>query len=933
MPLEPIQPNCTTCGQYLQVRNPFLLGGVGNFKNPSIVIVGINPYDQEDEKGEIILDEFLAEVIEPFKEGIVYINCVKCACVKIKDKILGGWPQGYRKPTDGEVDLCKPLMIAQLSSIFNKCGDKLPVIITLGDSAVYAITGHRNQKITERVGKEEIVDIAGKKIRVIPEFHPSYFGHNPGKKPQFKARFNQIFSTVRPQVSEPEFYDVITPDQFFSLAHKLLDNADNIPNIVLDVETTSKIAWEADLLGFVINADPFDPKSYYVPIITKDFTDWVVTPQEAEKIKYYLGRLIKRFPLIGHNIKYDLVVCIMQGIVKKEDIRIEDDTMFLANYLYNRTLGNLELGTICISLLQVPKWKTIEEYLETNFRLVKDRHFGNVPTRMLGEYACRDGRYTRLVHQKMSAMMQPQMQHLREIFNRATPKFADAEAKGIKVDKNMHNFLDMNYIRLIDDHFNEFRKFPEVIAFNNDLLAESKGKVEFSSTSGDQMKKLLFKDLNKGKYFRFPVTKWGKPHKKTGIKAPSADADILDDLAVMAVVKKMGDSHVGIIDVYQKDKKIRHLKSTYIDSITEKLDQFDIYRTSYNLTGTITGRLSSGFHLMPKKSDIKKMYVSRWVNEGGVFISADESQLELRIMASLALEEVWIDAFAKGYDLHTATAAAIYKVPLDQVTKEQRNVGKTMNFAMVYGKSVQGIADDLKITVAEAQSVYNNLFSGLVNLARWIEFQHKWVRDNKFCMNAFGRVWQINEAYSDRPGDISRAERLAVNYPVQGSASDLVTVTIDDIVEEQEARKMRTLFLGGVHDSILMDTYPGELIKTCYIMKYMAEVRQPEKYSWIKAPIRLDVGIGTAWGTVMDMKFKTLEEHEIVASTESNIKNVTMLIHTLRKAYEVDFEIVKSGIPKKEESFENFVNKGDPTVQEINLSIRDKKGTMIAMVA
>jgi DNA polymerase-1 len=348
----------------------------------------------------------------------------------------------------------------------------------------------------------------------------------------------------------------------------------------------------------------------------------------------------------------------------------------------------------------------------------------------------------------------------------------------------------------------------------------------FNINSPVQLGKILFEELN----LPAPV-KYGKG------KSISTAADVLEGLAAEHEIARK------VLEYRQLSK----LKGTYIDALPDLIDpKTGRVHTTFNQTGAATGRLSSSnpnLQNIPIRTalgrEIRAAFVPR---EGWKLVVADYSQIELRLLAHMSHDPVLVDAFGRGEDIHTRTAAEVFRVPPLMVTSEMRRNAKAVNFGIVYGQTPFGLAASLGIDRKEAEEYIRTYFELHSGVKKFIQKTIAEVRESGFAPTLFGRKRPIPDMHSRNPNARSFAERTAVNTPLQGTAADLIKLAMIRIDEILRREKLETKMLLQVHDELLFESPPSEAEQVSKMVK-----REMETVHKLDVPLIVDVGIGENW--------------------------------------------------------------------------------------
>ncbi len=346
---------------------------------------------------------------------------------------------------------------------------------------------------------------------------------------------------------------------------------------------------------------------------------------------------------------------------------------------------------------------------------------------------------------------------------------------------------------------------------------------EFNVGSPLQLAQVLYEDL------KLPVLK----RTKTG---PSTDQEVLEKLA---------DQH-PLPNAITEYRSVAKLKSTYLDTLPGMVGEDGRIRTTFDQAMAATGRLSSvepNLQNIPIRTDLGKQIRRAFVAEPGwKLVSADYSQIELRILAHICGDAALVEAFAADADVHARTAAEVFGVPLDQVTKTQRNTAKMVNYGIAYGLSPHGLSTRLNIPVDEARSIIDRYFERFTGIKAYVTETVEKVRRAGYVETLFGRRRYLPDLVSRNRSVANAAERAAINMPIQGTAADIVKRAMLVLDERLKAEGRKTRMLLQVHDELLLEAPEAEAEAAAALAReVMSTVAQ------LKVPLRVDVGIGHSW--------------------------------------------------------------------------------------
>jgi len=591
---------------------------------------------------------------------------------------------------------------------------------------------------------------------------------------------------------------ISTTKELEKLAHVL----ENKQIFAIDTETTSKHPTKANLVGMSFSFR--ENQGFYIPISHN--SDECRQPTKEDILRIFKSVLenpdIKK---VGQNIKYDYIVLSRFGITLEG---IAFDTM-IASYLLNPSVRGHSLDKIAMNLFG---YKTIS-YTDVTGK-GKDRiGFQDLPISQAVDYACEDADITFMAYQEYQKQIKDKgFSKLMETIEVPLIRvLADMELQGIKVDRNVLKNLSNTF----DIELKTLEK--EIYA----LAGE-----EFNINSSQQLGVILFEKL------QLKTVK--KTKKKTGY---STDVHVLTKLA---------HDH-ELPEKLLRYRTLGKLKSTYVDSL-ENLINKDSGRihTSFNQTITVTGRLSSSKpnlqNIPIRKKEGKKIREAFIPKEGHTLISADYSQIELRILAHCAEDKILIEAFNNGEDIHTRTALEIFQVLPQFVTEDLRNQAKTINFGIVYGMSGFRLANDLSISRKMATAYIDNYFKRYSGVKKFIDNTIEETKKTCEVQTIFGRKRRLDDINSSNINLRNFARRAAVNTPIQGSAADLIKLAMIKMDTALRKNRLSSKMLLSVHDEIIFETPFEEKDPLIDLAKEVMENVHP-----LKVPLLVNFGSGDNW--------------------------------------------------------------------------------------
>ena len=573
--------------------------------------------------------------------------------------------------------------------------------------------------------------------------------------------------------------------------------------VAIDTETTSPDPMRAELVGLSFAVQP--DEAFYIPC--GHF--YLGAPRQLDR-GYVLQQLKPLLedpgrPKVGQNIKYDWIVLARHGV---ELNGVVFDTM-LASYLLDPSKRAHNLDQIALDFL---------DHKSISFNEVvgkrKDRPtFAQVPLEEAVPYACEDADLTRMAHallaQRLGEVGLSELMHTVEI--PLIPVLKRMEMRGIRVD--------IDRLHELSKHFEHQLGVLESSICG--LAGES-----FNIHSSQQLGFILFEKL------KLPTQK--KTKKRTGY---STDVDVLMSLAKLHELPALVLQH----------RSLAKLKSTYADALIGLVHpQTGRIHTSYHQTVTATGRLSSSdpnLQNIPIRTEegleIRRAFVPR---DGWVLLSADYSQIELRILAHCSADEILIRAFRDEEDIHTRTASEVFQVEPSRVTPELRRQAKAINFGIIYGMSAFGLARQLEISQKMAQVYIEHYFARYPGVKRFLDQTIAEARQAGQTSTLLGRLRRLPDITSANAVVRQAAERTAVNTPIQGSAADLIKVAMIRIDAALSRERSRAAMLLTVHDELIFEVPPEEVEA---VSRQVTEIMEGV---WdLKVPLKVNVATGANW--------------------------------------------------------------------------------------
>ncbi len=592
------------------------------------------------------------------------------------------------------------------------------------------------------------------------------------------------------------FYQSIQGDFAVKL---LLQNLMNQTSVCFDTETTGIDALNAELVGMSFSFEK--GKAFYVPF-----------PENREEAQVLVDKFKPFFKSeniekIGQNIKYDLKILSHYGVQIKGKLF---DTM-IAHYLINPDMRH-NMDVLSETYLKYSP-KSIEDLIGKKGKGQKSMR--DVALEEIKEYAAEDADITYQLKQNFSPILDKA--ETKKLFDEIEipliPVLAAMELEGIN--------LDVPFLKSMSVEMAVESKALE------QKIYETAGE-KFNLASPKQLGDILFDKLKIG----------GAKQKKTKTGQYATGEEILSYLEKDNPIVK---------DILEWRQMVK-LQSTYIDALPNQVDaKTGRVHTDYMQTVAATGRLSSNnpnLQNIPVRTErgrlIRKAFIPR--DENYTLISADYSQIELRIIAALSGEENMIKAFQNNEDIHRSTAAKVFNVPLEEVTKEQRSNAKTVNFGIIYGVSAFGLSNQTSLSRKESAELIDAYYATYPKLKSYISNQVDFARENGYVQTVLGRRRYLKDINSANMMVKSGAERNAVNAPIQGSAADIIKIAMINIHKKLVSENWKSKMLLQVHDELVFDVHNSELEKIQPMIKH-----EMENAFIMDVPLDVEIGLGKNW--------------------------------------------------------------------------------------
>ena len=569
--------------------------------------------------------------------------------------------------------------------------------------------------------------------------------------------------------------------------------------IAFDTESTGTDPMRADLVGLSFSTAP--GKAWYVPV---GHGDGLQLPMEEVLARLKPVLESTQAAKTAHNGNYDLTLLSNYGISPKN---FDFDTMFAAHLLGRKALG---LKPLALDVLNV-EMSPIKDLIGTGAKQIT---MAQVPIEQASDYACADadmtGRLRGILEEELRRTGTPDVMSRVEM--PLVPVLVSMQRHGVMLDggalHEMSSELDQG-LKQLEAYIYEL--VGHVVNLNSPL----------------QLSDLLFNEL------QLPKTK----RTKTGY---STDANSLEALK----------GHHPVIDNILEYRQLTKLKSTYVDALPQMINpRTGRLHTSYNQTGSATGRVSSSdpnLQNIPVRTELGRQVRRAFVAQDSpdwLLLSADYSQIELRVLAHLSKDAGLVEAFQRGEDIHSATGSLMYDVPIEGVTPDMRRIAKVLNFGVVYGLSPYGISQQTEFSPEEGQRFIETYFAKYPGIQQYIEAVKDQAREAGYVETTLGRRRYIPDINASNYNVRQAAERAAVNMPIQGSAADIMKLAMIMVHNRLHDEALRTRMLLQVHDELMFEV-PLQEVDAVKQIVYQEMPRALE----LAVPLQVDVKTGYNWG-------------------------------------------------------------------------------------
>ncbi|MFH1461917.1 MAG: DNA polymerase I [bacterium] len=588
----------------------------------------------------------------------------------------------------------------------------------------------------------------------------------------------------------------------------LINNLKKSKEIAIDTETTGLRPLSDSLVGisFAFNKE----EGFYIPFAHKDETPQLNRQETLEKLKpIFLNSKIKK---IFHNAKFDLLVIKQYGFDVKN---ITFDTLIAANLLRKDDDEKINLKVLSVRYLNEPM-HTFQQILKGKYK-----DFSQVPIASAAEYAAYDSLQTF----KLKPILEKELKkipELNKIFNKLEMPLSQILFK-----------MEFTGIKLNPE------KLEEIGAEIEKQLKTIEKKI-FTTIENNYAKKWLSMNLNSPQQVQaFLFDELKLPEVRKTIKGQRGTGqEVLEELSKIHPIP-------GMILKYRELSK---LKNTYINPLINEINpKIGRIHTSFSQTMVATGRLSSSnpnLQNIPATTDhgIRSAFEA---DKGNIFLSADYSQVELRVLAHMTKDKNLITAFKNDIDIHTQTASQIFNVPITDVTKEQRQIGKRINFSIIYGLTPYGLSKDLDIKQSQAKEYIEKYFNTYPQVASWIEETAVKAEKDGFTQTLMGRRRYVPGLKEKNHSLYQAAKRIAINSPVQGTSAELIKIAMLKINDTLEKKNLKAKIILQIHDELLLELPKEE----SEIIEKIIKKEMENVVKWT-VPFKISIHTGKNWEQV-----------------------------------------------------------------------------------
>ncbi|MBS20003.1 MAG: DNA polymerase I [Chloroflexi bacterium] len=618
----------------------------------------------------------------------------------------------------------------------------------------------------------------------------------------------EIQTSLIPKSTSIKYTLVTSQNELTNLTHEISTK----DGFSFDTETTGLNPMTCDLVGISISI----PKgnTWYIPVGHNE-SGQLNKNIIIENIKPIFEN--PKIPIRAHNANYDISVLKQNGITVSN---LQFDTMIAAHLSGRRNYGLKQLTLECFGEEMTPITNLIGK---GRSQITMDE----VPIKDAAPYAAADAYYT----EKLYPLLKTELSE-----KNITKLYDEVEVPLIQIlIKMQQNGVSLNIPLLHEMSKTLGDQLKNIESEMFTLIGH-----EFNLNSPKQLSDILFSELNLP-----PTRKIQSGH--------STDAQSLDELKSKldrGEAETADPRSYDVLNSILEYREMSKIKSTYVDSLPELLNtETNRVHTSYRQTGTATGRISSNdpnVQNIPVRSElgrrVRESFISKDTNTWSL-ISADYSQIELRVLAHFSKDSGLINAFQNGEDIHSATSALVYNIPISEVTSDMRRIAKILNFGVIYGLSAHGITRQTDLTQKQGKKFIEIYFEKYPGIKKYLDEVKEKCRSNGYVETLLGRRRYLNDINSSNHRIRSQAERAAINMPIQGTAADIIKIAMINIQQKIDTLNLKSLMTLQVHDELIFDVPNNEIEQ----MKSIITELMPNAVS-LAVPLTVEMNIGVNWG-------------------------------------------------------------------------------------
>lgn len=952
--------NCRQChlsqSRFLQVNS------AGNCppEECELLIVADAPKAEDDNSGYPLTGSqfnFLWELLNNI--GVKYRVTYLLKCIAIDPRT-----RRYRKPYPEEYRNC-------MQHNFNRevYGMQPQCILVLGQAALEVLAGE-SAKVADY--RDSVRFWNG--FKFLATYHPTYVLSSDNDVIYDRFIEDVVYAcrhAMAHRVKGKYNTVTLTPDQFVRVARIWCDDP-NIEYVGYDTESNGldPLLEGSKITSFSVSVDGVT--GYNIFMYHPELPE--ITDEDRQKVIDAARELLTKKKVVVHHAKHEHR---FTKVCWRFTPNITEDTMYMSYILYLAYPG-MRHGLKYLSgrFVALPPWEEyMEKYSELFKKLKRRKHLSDeviqslvaeyqgigvlpsdierfwsiikdpdyyikqvesdesdvyywlVPARILRDYAGMDAVAPLLLMNVMKPILESDSGLLSayRMMIKGANAFANMELKGLRIE-DIDRWTKIYEDRL-DQRLKELRAFPEVAEYELDM------QLEFNPNSAKQCSDIFFER------FKFPVKY------TTGKGAPSTSETTIIDL-----IKEYRDipgqeEKLRFLESFREYKKLKKLLTAYLIGLRRFIknnNAFDGNRCEYvpvpegtqdmhihpgyKLHTVDTGRVASAdpsLHTIPAGSDIKRLFVSHWRNRGGLIVTADQSQLELRVLASI-IERYYGDpslaqAYREGKDIHRFNASKVFARPEEDIVDSERRFAKTISFSLLYGSSEASVAESTGRTKDEVHDLFETFYAAFPGIKKYIESSHDYARQYGCVRTPMGRIKHVLAA--QHPEDrykYSTALRQAQNGIIQSSGSDMSFQSIVYMDEYFRKHDVDTKVVGFIHDSIELDAPPGEWFTAYDLLKYSMKDLN-ESMDWVSCPLGIDVELGTSMGDTVAVKsMEILDDNSRIFT----LKGYDYIINDIVEESKYGYEILSDELISQEEFFNRS---GDLVARRaLNLSFDNK---------